>query len=98
MTLPPIFSWLRPWAERRQAATLVSAYRQAFAGRAHVLADLAALCHAQAETYVRGDPHETAFNEGRRAVWLHIQRMLDLTDRDLRDLKEVLDHDRHGDF
>lgn len=32
------------------------------------------------------DPYQTAFNEGKRAVALHIIQMLDLKEQDLRDL------------
>ena len=91
MSLPPLFHWLRPWAERGRAQALAGAYRGAFAGRRLVLADLARLCNAAEVSFRPGDPHMTAFNEGKRAVWLHIAAMLALTERDLADLKEVFD-------
>lgn len=54
-------------------------YRQVFDGQGEaktaVMADLATFCLAGEETYVQGDPQGSAFNEGRRAVWLHIQGM-----------------------
>ncbi len=37
-----------------------------------VLAHLHAWCHAGETTHVPGDPTETAFREGKRAVFLHI--------------------------
>ncbi len=92
--MKPVLDWLRPWAERGQAGPMMAAYDEAFRNRPDLLADLARLCNADAETYVPGDPHATAFNEGRRAVWLHIQRMLSLTGADLRALQERMDHDR----
>ncbi len=88
--LPPVLEWLRPWAQKGHARDLAAAYRRTFPARSPVLTDLAALCHASQETYVPGDPTATAFNEGRRAVWLHIMRMLGLTDADLRQLQEDL--------
>jgi hypothetical protein len=46
-----------------------------------VLADLSMLCHA-AKTTFGADPHHSAYLQGRRDVWLHIQNMLNL-DEDL---------------
>lgn len=43
-----------------------------------VLSDLARLCMAAETSVVPGDPQGTAFNEGKRAVWLHLQAMLAL--------------------
>ncbi len=43
-----------------------------------VLADLARLCMAAETSVVPGDPQGTAFNEGKRSVWLHLQAMLGL--------------------
>ncbi len=94
--MKPVLEWLRLWARRGEADRLALAYRLAFTGRRPVLTDLAVLCHAMAETYVPGDPHATAFNEGRRAVWLHIMRMLDLTTEDMRQLQEMMHDDRYG--
>lgn len=37
-----------------------------------VLKDLATFCFAQQSTFVVGQAQQTAFNEGKRAVWLHI--------------------------
>ena len=48
-----------------------------------ILADLAKFCKANVNTYVRGDQYETAFNEGKRAVWNRIQAVLHLTDDEL---------------
>lgn len=91
MPLSPILEWLRPWARRGRSHDLVLAYRHAFTNRVTLLADLAVLCSAHDETYVPGDAHQTAFNEGRRAVWLHIMRMLRLKEAELRRLQEVID-------
>lgn len=91
MQLTPLLEWLRPWIIRGRANSLVAQYRAAFESRRDVLTDLARLCHARAETYVPGDPTATAFNEGRRAVWLHIQRMLNVAPDDLETWKEEMD-------
>lgn len=52
-------------------------YKQAFdsdAGK-KVLADLEARCNWRATSYVAGDANATAFEEGKRAVVLHIHNM-----------------------
>jgi hypothetical protein len=68
------------------AFTLVNrAYRLVFNQPAaqRVLADLAEFCHANRPTMVRDSERMTAFNEGKRAVWLRIQQRVRLTDDDL---------------
>jgi hypothetical protein len=57
---------------------------------ARVLAELRDFCFAQASTQV-SDPLETAFNNGRRAVWLRIQHFINLSDNDVRKIKGVFD-------
>lgn len=62
-----------------------SAYRQFLrqpAGQI-ILADLAKFCNANATSFRQADPHTTAFNEGKRAVWIRIQQHLNLTDEEL---------------
>ncbi len=92
--MKPLLDWLLPWARQGQADDLLAAYSRAFSGNRAVLADLAVLCHAWAETYVPGDAQGTAFNEGRRAVWLHIMRMLECSPEDLQTVKDMLHHER----
>jgi len=41
-----------------------------------VLNDLEARCNWRASSYVAGDPNATAFEEGKRAVILHIYNMM----------------------
>lgn len=48
-----------------------------------ILADLAQFCRATRPSMHAGDSHMTAFNEGKRAVWLRIQERLRLTDDEL---------------
>ena len=86
--------WLRrTWSSG--AGEVAAAYRRRLApddaaGRL-VLADLARLCCATQSSVVPGDPHGTAFNEGKRAVWLHIQDMLALAPERLSELMERSD-------
>ncbi len=87
-------SWLsRTWA--REAADVAAAYRQRLApddaAARLVLADLAQICCATQSSVVPGDPHGTAFNEGKRAVWLHLQDMLALQPERLSELMERSD-------
>ena len=75
-------AWLKGlWG--RKARDVATAYRERLdPGGVHsrlVLADLAQLCNATQSTIVAGDPQGTAFNEGKRAVWLHIQDMVRLS-------------------
>ena len=46
---------------------------------------IAKFCKEETETYVKGDTHETAPNEGRRSVILLIRRQLK---RNFRELKQ----------
>jgi len=53
-------------------------YRQTFNSESSVkvLADLEARCNCRATSYVAGDANATAFEEGKRAVILHIHNMM----------------------
>ena len=53
-------------------------YRQTFNSESSVkvLADLEARCNYRASSYVAGDANATAFEEGKRAVILHIHNMM----------------------
>jgi hypothetical protein len=53
-------------------------YQTAFKeeGGKKVLADLEARCNYRASSYVAGDANATAFEEGKRAVILHIHNMM----------------------
>tara|TARA_R110002110_G_scaffold253072_2_gene468978 strand:+ start:163 stop:366 length:204 start_codon:yes stop_codon:yes gene_type:complete len=53
-------------------------YRQTFTadGATKVLEDLEARCNYRASSYVAGDANATAFEEGKRAVILHIYNMM----------------------
>jgi hypothetical protein len=71
--------------QRRQA------YKTTFSNEAgkKVLADLSRFCGATECSYVPdSDPHLTVFREGRREVWLYIQKQLRLTEDQIYKLKQ----------
>ena len=87
MSAPGAARWLRAlWGGR--ARRVAAAYRASLGGAPDVLADLARLCHAMHPTIVPGDPLGTAFNEGKRAVWLHVAEMLALSPDDFPAIPE----------
>lgn len=51
-----------------------------------VLASLFDFAGFYKQAFVPGDSHQTAFNEGKRAVALHILQMLALKEEDVRSL------------
>lgn len=53
-----------------------------------ILADLAHYCRAGHTSFVAGDPHQTAFNEGARDVFLHIVELSGLAPNDIPQLIE----------
>ncbi len=64
-------------AHGRRARPVAAAYRELLAtpeGQL-VLRDLAAYCRVGASSFIAGDPHQTAFNEGARDVFLHVAEM-----------------------
>jgi len=54
-------------------------YKETFATEngASVLKDLEKRCNMRSSSYVAGDANATAFEEGKRAVILHIHNMLE---------------------
>lgn len=77
--MQPVVDWLRHlWGRRGDQVRL--AYRRVFAGESgqYVMADLSALCGEAATSFSPGDPHQTAFQEGKRSVLLHIRSVLGL--------------------
>lgn len=70
------------FARRRRRAD----YRATFAGPAgrRTLSDLYRFCGMGSPSFVPGRPDETAFNEGRRRVFLRIAGMLELDDETIR--------------
>ena len=61
-----------------QIAQLKVMYKDAFGDNAgkKVLEDLEIRCNWRASSYVAGDANATAFEEGKRAVILHIYNMM----------------------
>lgn len=61
-----------------QIAQLRTMYTDVFTGTAgeKVLSDLEARCNWRASSYVAGDANATAFEEGKRAVLLHVHSMM----------------------
>lgn len=75
------------WVDRKGALKRMrTAYREVFAGESDgvkiVLADLEQFCCARAQTYTE-NPFESAFNSGKRDVWLRIQNTLGLTEEQI---------------
>jgi len=70
-----------------KAEQLQRDYKAVFGTEAgkRVLEDLKRWCHVLWPSFT-GDPYETVFNEGKRAVYLHIQSMLELDVEELRKL------------
>tara|TARA_R100000773_G_scaffold31020_1_gene26507 strand:- start:146 stop:397 length:252 start_codon:yes stop_codon:yes gene_type:complete len=66
--------------ERRQQEIeqLRDMYTQTFTSEngKKVLNDLANRCHAMSTTFISGDANASAFEEGKRAVFLHIKNMI----------------------
>jgi hypothetical protein len=86
----PTLAWLARQFGRR-GGDVAAAYRAALSpasprGRL-VLADLARLCGVGRTSFVPGDALETAFNEGKRAVFLHLAAVLALDAAELGGLE-----------
>lgn len=95
MSKPPlyrrIFNLFRPVQEQFDRAELARAYRDTFStpqGQL-VLKHLITTCGVLQPTYVRGDSHDTAHNEGRRDVAVGILRMLNTDPEALADMMEM---------
>lgn len=86
--------WLRnAWRKPGRAQQVGMAYRAVFdtpQGR-DVLLDLAKYCNVSTTSFVAGDPHQTALNEGRRDTFNHIAEMLGLTPADFPDIVKEQD-------
>lgn len=63
-----------------------------------MLRDLAAYCRVGASSFVAGDPHQTAFNEGTRDVFLHVAEMAGVRPEDFTSLLAETDNHNHGEF
>lgn len=77
-------------AHGRQAKPVAGAYRRLLAsdeGRL-LLRDLAAYCRVGRSSFVASDPHQTAFNEGARDVFLHVAELAGVRPEDFPSLTE----------
>lgn len=89
-------TWLLRLHGGARARRVAEAYRQCLSGddplARLILSDLAHYCRAGQSSFVAGDPHQTAFNEGARDVFLHVAEMCGLSPTDFGDLiQEVID-------
>lgn len=84
MAEAPVFDRRQTVADRQYLTRAQRAYKKAFGGMdgKAALADIAAFAKVMEPTYVIGDSHQTAFNEGMRSVALRIYSMLSLTPDD----------------
>jgi hypothetical protein len=89
--------WLIRLFGVERAREVARAYRQALAKDSPearlVLADLAQYCRVGATSFVPNDPHQTAFNEGARDVYLHVCEMAGLRPDDFPKTMERPEHD-----
>ena len=87
--------------EGERAVRLLESYRQVFSGDAgsRVLRDIRSQCHVDTTSMVAGDAYATAFNEGKRAVWIWIKRSLQLAHSE-QALKQLLNPqgEEHDEF
>ncbi len=93
--IKPGAQWLARVFGPGRAAKVASCYRAALdpstqAGRL-VLADLACYCRMGKSSFVPGDPHQTAFNEGARDVFLHVIEIIGLTPEEFPNLLKEID-------
>ncbi|WP_374382944.1 hypothetical protein [Dongia sp.] len=89
--------WLIRLHGRPRARRVAAAYRDIFADERQarlVLSDLAHYCRVGQSSFIAGDPHQTAFNEGARDVFLHIAEMSGVTPQDFAGLVEEVIHER----
>ena len=64
--------------QMKQVSQLKQIYRESFSSDngLKVLSDLELRCNYRGTSYVAGDANATAFEEGKRAVILHIHNMI----------------------
>lgn len=77
MRLTKIMLWmLALWRGREHEVN--RQWRAAAEAAPLAFADLAVFCQAEADTFAPGQADLTAYNAGKRAVWLHIRNQLAL--------------------
>ncbi|MBL0338227.1 MAG: hypothetical protein IPP67_03375 [Rhodospirillaceae bacterium] len=84
-------AWLQRLFGPQQSMAVAEAYQHCLdpnqARSKMILADLAVYCQVRHTSFTANDPHQTAFNEGARDVFLHIMEMLGLTADDFIQLQ-----------
>jgi hypothetical protein len=89
--------WLARAFGPAQARAVAAAYREKLGGADEaarlLLADLARYCRVGQTSFVAGDPHQTAFNEGARDAYLHIVEMIGLEPGELTEQLKPLASD-----
>jgi hypothetical protein len=68
---------------------IIEEYGRFFETFPNMARDLARYCRANESTAVPGNSDATFFNEGQRAVWLHLTTMADLGPADLKKLLKI---------
>lgn len=90
--------WLLRLNGGQRARRIAQAYRDLLSpdGKAArlILADLAAYCRVGQTSFVPGDPHQTAFNEGARDAFLHIAELVGLRPADFPAMIQEAEDDR----
>jgi hypothetical protein len=90
--------WLLSVNRSREARQVASAYREHLgnesAAARRILVDLARYCRVGQSSFVPGDPHQTAFNEGARDVFLHIAELCGLRPEDFPSYFSEAEDDR----
>lgn len=79
--------WLHnAWGKRSQ--NIMNSWKKVFDSKdgRDILYDLALYCRINKTSFVPNDPHQTAFNEGSRDVFLHICSMLSLSHTDITNI------------
>lgn len=84
--MKPGVQWLARAFGNARGQSVAASYRTTLDPRFEparlVLADLARYCRVGETSFVAGDPHQTAFNEGARDVFLHVAEMIGLKPED----------------
>lgn len=83
--------WLTNAFGVRDRAKVALAYSELLQGDRGklIVADLARYCNVAKSSFVPGDPHQTAFNEGARDAFLHVLEMAGLDPADFPELMEI---------
>ena len=87
----PLYRLFNFSKNRQKAVEIASSYKKIFEGdyAKNVLADLAEYCHVwTVDNIDLSNAYKTAFNEGKRSVFLHIAAMLNLNNKDFNEFFE----------